>query len=253
LGAPIGNSAYNSFQLNFQKRFGHGLSFLGAYTASKMIDSDDWFGEGAIGTGYIQHPYMNHENARLLDPLDRPWKLALSWTYDLPIGTGRHFVSTAKGPLNALVGGWRLSAMQNYFAGIPDTVTTDASIPFASVWPIALPGISPGTSGCGGYIPGKSGTLNDSAFATPAAFTFGNEYIVPNLRNCTYKEEDFGLDKQFRISDRWRGSLGTMWQDAFNRHVFRTLTNDINVPSSFGQYQTTYPPRSVQLYVRLDF
>ena len=62
--------------------------------------------------------------ARALLQKDRPQILALSWVYDLPFGRGKKFLGGASRGLNYLVGGWRLSSIQNYMSGIPIRVSS---------------------------------------------------------------------------------------------------------------------------------
>lgn len=261
LNAPDGNSSYNGLQVNLQKRVGHGLSFLITYTASKELATALGFATaitgGGIGQGFntpIQHPSMKN-TSRLIDSSDRPQMLNLSWTYDLPFGTGKHFGSNSSPTLDRIIGGWRLSAIQNYFSGRPIFVSTEETIPFASLFPTRVPGVPLGVTGCGSYDPtdpAKNRYINVNAFSTPAPFTFGNIFQLPNLRDCGFMEEDFGLDKTIPITEHMRAHFGTLWQNAFNRHVFETLNADIN-SSAFGQYGAAYPARNIQLYLRFDF
>lgn len=261
LNAPDGNSSYNGLQVNVQKRIGHGLSFLITYTASKELATSLGFATattgGGIGQGFdtdIQHPSMKN-TSRLIDSSDRPQMLNLSWTYDLPFGSGKHFGSHANPAVDRIIGGWRFSAIQNYFAGRPIFVSTQETIPFASLEPVRVPGVPFGATSCSAYDPNNSADshyLNVNAFATPAPFTFGNIAQIPTLRECGFMEEDFGLDKTISITEHTRAHLGTLWQNAFNRHSWETLNADINSPA-FGRYGAAYPARNIQLYLRFDF
>jgi Carboxypeptidase regulatory-like domain len=262
LNDPEGNSSYNGVQINLQKRFGHGLSVLVDYTASKLLATSAGFATaatvgGGIGGTYdtdIQNPQMKN-TAELIDPSDRPQVLNLSWTYDLPFGAGRRFMGHASPAVDRVIGGWRFSAIQNYFAGRPIFVTTEETIPFSSLEPVRVPGVPFGVTGCSAYDPNnpaKNRYLNVNAFATPAPFTFGNISELPDLRSCGFDEEDLGLDKAIAVTERTGFHIGTLWQNAFNRHTWETLNTDINSPA-FGEYEAAYPARNIQFYVRYDF
>jgi hypothetical protein len=243
--AGDGNSAYNALQIKVQKRVGHGLTFLTAFTASKLTDNWD---------NVAQSPYMK-QTAKALSPRDEAKILAVSWTYDLPFGKGKHFLNSSNA-LDKIFGNWKLSAIQNYWSGQPVVVSTEASIPFASVWPVLVPGVSQRGVSCSNYVFGdpNSSILNRAAFATPAAFTFGNVKVLPSMRGCGYAEEDFGLDKEIRLTEHKLLRVGTFWQNAFNRTDFQPLqlNGDIN-SASFGRYGDAYPGRKIQFYMRFQY
>lgn len=245
--AQVGNSSYHALQINAQKRIGQGLSLLAAYTASKNLSNT---------FSVIQHPSMKN-TSKSIDGADRPQMLALSWTYELPFGKGKSFGSQANGLRNQIIGGWKISGIHNYSAGRPIRVTSRQTIPFTNaIWPNSVPGQALGATSCGDYDPGdpaKNRYLNINAFATPSPFTFGNISQLPTLRLCGLKEEHFGIDKEFPINEHARVRFGSLIQQAFNRAQWRVLNSDINNPASFGRYQDTYPARSIQFYLRVEF
>src|SRR5262249_28260103 len=77
-----GDSIYHALQLKLQKRVGHGLTFLTAFTASKMISN----------FGGAQSTFMKR-TAKAIYSQDEPKILAVSWTYDLPFGRGKRFLN----------------------------------------------------------------------------------------------------------------------------------------------------------------
>jgi len=248
-----GNSSYNALQIKVQKRVGYGFTFLGAYTGSKAMAN---FNKVVVGYafGSIQHPDMKN-TARALSREDEPKILALSWTYELPFGRGKRYLNSTKS-LNRIFGDWKLSAIQNYWSGRPISVGTEASIPYGGEWPVLVPGVSPRGTSCSNFNPTdpNSRILNPSAFATPAAFTFGNISTLPNVRNCGFAEEDFGLNKDIKFTEHNVLRIGTFWQNALNRTDWQavTLNTDIN-SSGFGRYGDAYPGRKIQLYMRFEF
>ena len=124
------------------------------------------------------------------------------------------------------------------------------------MWPVLVPGVSQKGVSCSDYNWGdpNSSILNRAAFATPAAFTFGNVQTLPNMRACGYAEEDFGLDKEIKLTESKLIRFGTFWQNAFNRVNYQPgqLNGDIN-SASFGRYGDAYPGRKIQLYLRFQF
>jgi hypothetical protein len=255
LEAQVGNSSYHALQINAQKRFGSGLSFLVAYTASKNL-TNSFLAINGTGNMVIQHPSQK-DTGKSIDNADRPQQLAVSWTYELPFGKGKAIGGQASGVVNQLIGGWKVSGIQNYFAGRPIRVTSRATIPFANaIWPNRVPDQPLGVTSCGDYDPGdpaRNRYLNSNAFATPAPFTFGNISQLPNIRVCGYMEENFGIDKEFPIREGTTIRFGSLFQNAFNRVNWRTLNTDTGNTASFGKYQDSYPGRNIQFYLRVDF
>jgi hypothetical protein len=242
--ATDGDSSYNALQIKVQKRVGHGLTFLTAFTDSKMLTN----------FGGAQSTFLKR-SAKALYSEDEPKILAVSWTYDLPVGKGKHFLNSG-GPVDRILGQWKLSAIQNYWSGRPVNVGTEAGIPFAGEWPVLVPGVSPRGTSCSNYNWGdpNSRILNPAAFATPAAFTFGNVHTLPNVRNCGYAEEDFGLNKDFKLTESKTLRIGTFWQNAFNRVDFQAVEFNADMNSaSFGRYGDAYPGRKIQLYMRFEY
>ena len=259
VGAMLGNSTYHSLQVNLQKRLGHGLSFLASYAVQKQLSNVDFPGYNGQGSLSVRHPELIKQDGKRLLGKDQPQNFNISWDYELPFGTGHAFAGHASKPLNYVIGGWRLSAIQNYFSGRPISITTRATNPIAGVWPELVPGVPIRATGCGDYDPNnpaKNRYLNINAFrsdpTTYRGYSLGNFSQIPNIRSCGFQDEAIGLDKQLVLHEQWRLSLGTYWQNALNRHPWRGLVTDLGSPA-FGQYTDVNPSRFIQFYMRLEF
>lgn len=104
-GVPIGINWYNSAQFKLEERFKHGLSFLLSYTLSKNMQASS---------------YLNNQDtslARALVSYDRPQRLVLSATYELPVGPKKSFLN--RGIVSKLVGGWETNLVFNKQSGAP--------------------------------------------------------------------------------------------------------------------------------------
>jgi hypothetical protein len=99
-----GNSQYDSFQANFQKRYSDdGLLFQLAYTFSKSInDSDSQRG---------QLDLLNRNAGRGLSDDDVPHRVVGSFLYELP------FFKNTNGFLKRIVDGFSIGAIYNYQSG----------------------------------------------------------------------------------------------------------------------------------------
>jgi hypothetical protein len=254
-GAQLGNSSYHSLQTNFQKRSGD-LTFLVAYTISKQISNTDFPGFIGYGRQVRQHPAVMN-TARALDQRDRPQMLALSWVYDLPFGKGKKFVSGASRGLDYLVGGWRLSAIHNYMSGTPVRVSSSQTIPggFQAIWPNRAGG-GLVANGCGDQDPNSTGGdrffLNSGAFTQAAPFTLGDTATLPTVRNCAILQENVQLEKFFPITENVRVHVGTLWQQALNRHWWSGLNTNTS-SADYGRHGGVSPPRNITFYLKVEF
>jgi hypothetical protein len=135
-----GESTYNGLNVRLQKRYSNGLTFVAAYTYSKLmtnaavanlasmlVDPIHWTRAGNIGGragslgivngGGFQN--LDNKNAdRAVGASDIPQMFNLASTYDLPFGKGKPFLNQ-NGFLNALIGGWRLGGNFNAQSGLP--------------------------------------------------------------------------------------------------------------------------------------
>jgi hypothetical protein len=72
----------------------------------------------------------------------------------------------------------------------------------------------------------QNGWFNPAAYATPAAFTFGDA-SRNSLRAPGYFNADWGLDKNFRISERFKAQLRWEVFNAFNRANLASPDNNV--------------------------
>jgi hypothetical protein len=249
----LGFSTYNGVQFNAQKRFGSGLTFLANYTISKELASE----AGIWSGGSSRHPTLwASDTHQLLQGQERPWIARFSWVYELPIGHGKRFLGNASKPVNTILGGWQFTGVLNYFAGRPLAISTSATNPSAIVaqtWPVLNPGVPLVANQCSSRLQSVP-YLNANAFSDPAPFGIGNYSYLAQVRNCAYANEDFGLDKTFRVHESLTVQLGTLWNNAFNRTEWSNgaLGTNIDV-GNFGQYTSAYPARNIQFYLRLQW
>ena len=105
-------SNYNSLQVTARRNAAKGLTLLAAYTWSKAL--------GTAATPF-QDQFDSKRNYGL-QAWDRAHNFSLSFIYDLPSPSKRHFSGNwlAKGVLDT----WRFSAIAHYTSGPPLSVTT---------------------------------------------------------------------------------------------------------------------------------
>ena len=111
-----GWSTYNSLQVRYTKRFGHGLTALLSYTWSKEMDDM---------TVFDPLPNQDQFNKALGDSSapDVPQLFIGSFVYQLPVGRGRDFLRSAPAPVEYLLGGWQVSGIVDIQSGVPLAVS----------------------------------------------------------------------------------------------------------------------------------
>jgi hypothetical protein len=192
--APIGKNWYNGLEVKLSKRTSHGLTLNVAYTYSKNMD----------GSGYQNgYPYQDANEVHWISQFDRTHVLAVTGVYDLPVGRGRSFLSTAPRALDYAIGGWTLGWSFAAQSGTPLNINGgfNYSCSFApphgtSVRQWLNPELT--QSSCFSSVPhiGGSGFTYNT---TPSYTTVVRTYTVPDL--------DLSLQKNFKITEKVSFSL----------------------------------------------
>lgn len=243
-----GNSTYHAMQLQVDKRFAQGLSFLVSYTVSKNLTDADSSGPGVsgfIGTGsFIGENSYNRAAEKAVSQLDTPQSLVASFFYELPVGHGKHYLNSG-GVTDRVVGGWYASGVLSYHSGLPTEVYgpcqgTAGDVLFggcnttgAGSRVNVVPGIA--QTNKANFNPATTPFWNTAAFTAAAPFTFGNEgRSLPLARSFGGKNEDFTLGKKTRLfGEKATIDFRASFFNMFNRHIF-------SVPNqSFGPFFQT--------------
>jgi hypothetical protein len=122
----VGVSTYNSLQAKIEKRYSHGLSFLGTYTwAHALDDASDAAGNfSAIGDrNYALIPPIDEFTNSVFDVRHR---VTFNGNYELPFGRGKTFLNHSRWA-DETVGGWSTSLTWAAQTGSPFTVGPNVS------------------------------------------------------------------------------------------------------------------------------
>ncbi len=101
------SSTYNSGQIEVRRRLASGLQVQGSYAFSKSLQNAnnptlrDWGGEKGPTAFDIRHG------------------IKATWVYQLPLGAGRTYLSSAHGVLGKVVGGWEIAGVGRLQSGTP--------------------------------------------------------------------------------------------------------------------------------------
>jgi hypothetical protein len=257
------DSSYNSLQIKVQKRFSAGAQIIAAYTLSKLIDDTNseinWL-EAASPNWGDRDPY-NLRYDRSLDGFDVPNRLVIAGVMDLPFGKGQHFMGSATGITNKIIGGWGVDTIITFQNGFP------LPIGGSCVGLLSNSGIN--EAPCSGpevlSTPQLTGgSLNDrlahwfttSSFGVPPGYTLGDSSRTEgSARADGIKNFDIALFKntKFGPEDRLALQFRAEFFNTFNRVQFNP-PNTGCCGGTFGQVTSQYNlPRVIQFALRMTF
>ena len=280
------SAMYNALQAKIDRRFTTSLGITTSFTYQKGMayynggDDDGFYGF------YLNGQY--HRNWGLND-FNRTLSFVQSYVYQLPFGTGKHFLNGSRG-LDKIVGGWQLEGILTLMTGLPFTVTysstylnlaqggtnTPIQVGSASI----LHGINTTSNGgspwfdttafaappCQSATPSAScptGAIDQIAGAAQQVGNVGrNSMIGPGFFNM-----NLALSKTTRFTERIGMQLRLETVNTTNTPQFANpngtccTANNANFGFVTGTFGTgsgsvnsgTGGPRSVQLAVKLTF
>ncbi len=248
-----GETNYNAGEVKVEQRLDHGLSFLFAYTHSRLIDD----ASSVFSTTVLSSP--NSSSLIAADTFrpslerdsssgDMPNVTSLSAIYDLPAGHGHSLAST--GIADVLLGGWQLNTIVSVQSGMPVTVTqatnNNAFAGFALQRPnlVGKPNLSPDRRTPAHFI-------NTTAFATAPQFVIGTASRNP-VRGPAYRDVDFALVKHTKIFGETELDFRAELFDVSNTPEFAQPNGSFG-SAAFGSITSTFTdPRVAQLSIRVS-
>ena len=241
IGQPMqtsGWSHYNALQLKAQRQFSNGMSLLLSYTYASLLTTGESQHQYLDGNGGSQNSF---DYSKELSPSTSlpPQVLNVAYIYSLPFGHGKRF-GPQSGVGNAVLGGWRVSVIQRYQSGTPFNVDVPDPQPVNVLvhneeHPNLVPGVPIKNQWLGRFNPYTDTYLNPNAFSEPAPYTLGNAPRTLSIRGFAWYNEDIGLAKDIRLTERFNFTLEGHAFNAFNRVLFGGLdTFGPGTNSDFG-------------------
>jgi len=253
-----GNSSYNALQLDLTQRLSHGVSFRGNYTWSKNLDMNSGL-TGAQAQNQAQM-ILNRYNLPLdwgPSALNIEHQASFSLLYELPFGRDRHWLHSASGIEDKLLGGWQFNTIATLLSGFPFTpqIGSNRSGDGDTRNP-DRPSLNPAFSGP--VVLGKqSEWYNPNAFILPAAGTYGNlgrgTFNGPGLADL-----DVSLFKTTALTEKAALQVRAEFFNVLN-HVNpgtpnATVFSGTSLNASAGLITTlATPPRQIQFGLKLIF
>jgi hypothetical protein len=231
------STIYHALQAKFEKRVSAGLWYLASYTWSKSMNVQ---ATPAVGGDYAYE--------RAISSFDIPQNFTASVGYELPFGKGKHFLSSVNPVATAVLGGWQAQGILVLHTGRPFTPTISRDV---------------SNTGIGNQRPNRAGSgklanptvgawFDKSAFAAPAAFTYGNSG-ADILREGFFKNLDLSLFKQFEINERTRLQFRAEAFNLTNTPSFSAPGTNIDTASGGVVTSTISTPRNIQFGLKLYF
>jgi len=271
----VGISNYSALQFNVTKRLSRGLQVSGSYTYSHTLDE-----QSGLGLFFTGNDPNNPHSSYATSDFDRTHAVTVSYHYDFPS------VATDKGWMKQIVNGWSINGITVLQSGQPFSVfdysggaasiywgggqdlATNPIVPVSGYGSTQSNAVLQGTTGVNGNKP----VLNANAFGIPTPFSPGTNGVPPcdptsgvcdpyengytnggrNIFRAPFQNRfDFGLSKNFRISERFELKYDALAFNIFNHPSFDIPSNNVEFNPYFsnppydpdtGQNTYTFPP-----------
>lgn len=231
-------SAYHSFQAKFERRFSSGLTAISAYTWSHSVEC----------CSNVRDP-NNQRWDRTTSGFDVRHRQVNSFSYDLPFGPNKHFLSGTSGLLGKIAGGWQVAGIATFSTGNPFTPIVSGDISGIGAANARANRIADGNLPRGQRSALK--WFDTSAFTRPAAGTFGNsgQFVVyaPGINNL-----DLTFTKNTKFGENRRVEFRTELFNSLNHGQF-LLPNAVVNSAQFGTITAARDARQIQFGLKFYY
>jgi hypothetical protein len=246
-----GKASYHALQIKVERRYTNGLYLLNSFTYSKARDNASGHLETANGDNSRVN-YRDLDGEWGTSGYNQPINNTTTLVWELPFGRDRRWANQLNPFVEAVVGGWRLTAINTMTSGLPVNLSYSPSSTFSvSGAPTYRPNVSGDIYGDGSI----DNFFNRDNVTVPTDRTqpFGN---APRnaARGPAIYNLDLGLHKTFGLG------LGDS-QAEFRIEAFNALNktnfgapNGNRSSTDFGTIRTlSTPARQIQLGFKVNF
>ena len=256
-------SNYGGLQFILKRRINAGLGFQFGYTFAKSKDNRSWDPSlSTVSTGSVQSASSTPFDLRdrnlnyTFSDFDRRHVFQGTYTYELPFGKGRKYLSDIPAVVDHVIGGWQMAGTVIWMSGRPFTVYSGIN---------TVSNVVQSTADCNGCTrdsgqlvleSGRNFWFNAatrSQFSAPAPGSIGNTgrnfFLAP-----IYFQWDSSLSKKFRITERVSFDLRLDARNVLNHPSFDNPTAVIT-SAIFGRINdsVTNNARRIQLSGKISF
>jgi hypothetical protein len=264
-----GDNNYNALQIDVKQQYSSGLLLGANYVWSHALGNI--LNETDQAAGYTWYTVRDNRLNYGPSPFDRRHVFNAYWTYDLPFGKGRRFLSN-NAVLDRVGGGWTIGGRETIASGHPlllnggrNTVNnlTQAGVVFRNGFTPqelqkALSKVSGGYSNIA-LISNIASIANVTATTSQVkadlyapASTPGQYAEFVYLRNNNLYTLDMSINKEVRFTERWRLTIRLVALNFLN-HPFFDIGNSSPTSTSFGQVTSASGTRTMQFRASLDW
>ncbi len=249
---------YHGAQVRLEHRYSGGLYLLDAFSYSRAIDN---------ASGHLDTP--NNDNSRVnlanlrgergQSAYNQPLNNTLTAIWDLPYGRGRHWGSSANRLMDTIAGGWQFTVIETTTSGQPVNLIYSEPSQFDVS---DLLNYRPNVTGNPKSLRGNwvktatslTGYLSSATVSVPTDVSqpYGNAGRN-SLRDNAYYSMNAGLHKLFPL---WNEASSLEFRcEAFNalNSVNYTAPDSNRQDGGFGAITGFFPPRQIQLALKLNF
>lgn len=257
-----GPSRYNALEAKLEKRYSSGIYLANSFTwshaedeaaADQELDNND--------TPVVDHydPIASYTRSTY----DRPLNDSLALVLDLPFGKDRRFASNVATPVQYIIGGWQLTALNYLISGLPiyisyseDTaqqLSTETSFLYRPNL-IGTPVLAKGSRTPIAGLPGYYQYLDPTAVSIPTAANTPDGNCPRNVARAPgYADLDLGVHKRIPLGFEKIGlDFRVEAFDALNRSNAEA-PDSVATDAGYGIVTTYFPSREIQGALKLVF
>jgi hypothetical protein len=218
-----------------------------------MSDAIGYYGEGGQSASQSAYWQNLYDQRAEWGPtyFDAKHMFTFSHVWDIPVGSGRPFLTDLHPVLNGFLGNWQLGGILTLRSGFPLTIQgannsgTNSRGPRASV----VDGRSGGNTI--GEVGLRSKWFDTSTYRNTVAGEFGNVGLGTE-RGPGLKTYDISIQKEFPILERARLEFRVEFFNLTNTPIFSSPNRSVT-SATFGELAGAQGERNGQLALRLTF
>jgi hypothetical protein len=232
-------TTYQSLQTKIEHRAGNGLTGLISYTWSKFMQSNQ---SPALGGN------LGYE--RTYSPYNTPQNLAISGTYELPIGRGRKYMGNSNRFVDATLGGWQVQTIIVLRSGTPYTPIVSSDRANTGVGS-QRPNLNP-AGGSPTFHQSLKSWFDKTKYVVAPQYTYGN-VLANTLQSDAFRQYDASIFKDFAMPGESTLSFRAEFFNLPNTTSFNAPSSTIDASSCCTITSTSIPSRDIQFALKYNF
>jgi hypothetical protein len=232
-------TTYEALQAKLERRVSDGITGLISYTWSKFMQSN-------------QSPPLggNIGYERTYSPFNTPQNLAMSGSYQLPVGRGRKYMANSSHFVNALLGGWQIQTIIVLRSGTPYTPVVSSDRANTGVGS-QRPNLNP-AGGSPTFHKSLSSWFDKTRYVVAPQFTYGQVKAF-TLQSDAFRQYDASIFKNFALPREFVMSCRVEFFNLPNTTSFNAPSSTIDASSCCTVTSTSIPSRDIQLALKYNF